>query len=979
MSLTRGMFILFTFIWCANYVYAQVDIPVNTVHVTDDLDSYENLVGGVDQDHGLRELVIRWNFGRIELFDVHIYLEDLNDRTQRYYLGRTGDGNATYFEWSKVAENINPKYSWGPDFKGSYRFLVVGLIQKDHGRIWLRANDNVTLISMTVLTPRPSPSLTPTPTITPTNNISNQYPPTETPTSTPIPKLTIIDVPNNKLIITDDLFSTIDLSGKWDFDNQNSREIVFHWQSRLKYNDNILVYISDDYGTYFLTQVNNLEQSWYKWSPDSVSFSHQLAGGPQFGKQYRVVITFNKMKLQSSDVHTSETLYGRFMLLRENDPTPTNTPTNTRRPTYTPTSTRTPFLTPTPEQLQPLFYPFEVKEIQNDSLEEIEIQLPALNANDIPLTLVKIPHGTFEMGSELDENDTRNIFREPQKKINIDHDFYIGKYEVTYEQYKSFRRTYDPKNQVYENSNNLPISNINWYEAKAFCEWLNINTSGWKFRLPSEAEWEFCARAGTTTRRYWGNDTENEMLCMFANVGDKSVGVEYDYSAHQGRILWEHHPPFEHCIDGFRSLASVGSYTPNDYGLFDVFGNVYEWCEDDWQDDYTNVPNDGTPYYHPSVVSHKVLKGGSSSRYSYYIDVKASGGLHAFSSYRFPPKGMVNTGGSYSPFFEFGFRIVAERDPSYVLEDIPKVYEFSGNPPKELIIDLPSIDDDEETHLQLAWIPPGTFMMGSPTNEVGRNVNEGPIHEVTISKGFYMGKFEITNAQMRLILPNYESTFYDSAHYTELLKLNVDNHPANFVTYETVDTYLNRLNLLIDGLHFRLPTEAEWEYAARGGTTTRKYWGDDFDEKLACLYENVADESTSEINFPVFFTCNDGFPGLSPVGIYLPNPFGLYDMLGNVPELCSDRYASYPGNPVKVPNNSVSNERRVVRGGGAFNIKNSIRSSYRARSGSYEGFRVVAEIEPITKKNILPIQTHTPTITPTHTPYPNHTPTPTPH
>lgn len=187
------------------------------------------------------------------------------------------------------------------------------------------------------------------------------------------------------------------------------------------------------------------------------------------------------------------------------------------------------------------------------------------------------------------------------------------------------------------------------------------------------------------------------------------------------------------------------------------------------------------------------------------------------------------------------------------------------------------------TGMVFVWIPGGCFLMGSPFSEPNRDPDEGPVHEVCVD-GFWMGKTEVTNAQFRHFVPTHNSGTYEG------ISLNGDNQPVVGVTWEDANSFSQWLTAQNGGQYrFRLPTEAEWEYACRAGTETAQYWGDDLDR--ACDYENVADRSANRLwGWQDFHGCNDGYGATAPVGSFQPNPFGLHDMLGNVWEWCLDVY-----------------------------------------------------------------------------------------
>ena len=138
---------------------------------------------------------------------------------------------------------------------------------------------------------------------------------------------------------------------------------------------------------------------------------------------------------------------------------------------------------------------------------------------------------------------------------------------------------------------------VSWDDAKAYVAWLRKKT-GKGYRLPSEAEWEYAARAGTQTARYWGNNP-NE-ACRYANVADTTTGPS-------GNTWTKRHE----CSDGFWFPAQVASFVANNFGLHDVIGNVWEWVEDCYHDSYTGAPGDGSAWTSGGCSVGRVLRGGS--------------------------------------------------------------------------------------------------------------------------------------------------------------------------------------------------------------------------------------------------------------------------------------------------------------------------------------------------------------------------------
>ena len=225
------------------------------------------------------------------------------------------------------------------------------------------------------------------------------------------------------------------------------------------------------------------------------------------------------------------------------------------------------------------------------------------------------------------------------------------------------------------------------------------------------------------------------------------------------------------------------------------------------------------------------------------------------------------------------------------------------------------------TGMELVWIPQGCFTMGSPETEKGRSTNEIP-HQVCL-RGFWMGKHEVTNAQYQRFEPGHDSGSYESHN------LNGPDQPVVRVTWQEAVAYADWLSGKT-GLRFRLPTEAEWEYAARAGDTLYRPWGDD--PNRACRYANIYDETARKTkplpwaNYP----CEDGQGMVAPVGKYAPNRFGLYDMLGNVAEwTCSEYDSAYAGGETRCADPSAAGGRRVLRGGSWTEFPELLRFAYR--------------------------------------------------
>lgn len=221
--------------------------------------------------------------------------------------------------------------------------------------------------------------------------------------------------------------------------------------------------------------------------------------------------------------------------------------------------------------------------------------------------------------------------------------------------------------------------------------------------------------------------------------------------------------------------------------------------------------------------------------------------------------------------------------------------------------EMPEIKDlGNNVKLEMVLIPAGKFIMGSPNTELGRNDDEKQ-HEVKITKPFYLGKYEVTQEQWETIM-GYNPSEKKGAN---LIK--------NLVSWNDCQVFIKKLNEKT-GESYRLPTEAEWEYACRGGTTTAFYVGDQITKQ------------DGNLDNPKAY--------VKPAGTYKPNPFGLYDMHGNVWEWCNDWYGEYPSNAVEDPKGPSLGTKRVMRGGSFFDILRA-RSACRFSDPPNLGYHVV--------------------------------------
>ena len=215
--------------------------------------------------------------------------------------------------------------------------------------------------------------------------------------------------------------------------------------------------------------------------------------------------------------------------------------------------------------------------------------------------MVVVPAGSFMMGSSPESSEEGNGVERPQHRVTIESPFGVGVYEVTFAEWDACVNGggcggYSPPDYVREGDRH-PVVEVSWEDAWAYTAWLSQET-GETYRLLSEAEWEYMARAGTQTERYWGDDSSNQ--CTYANGYDATAHAEREYDFVEPVA----------CSDRYVTTAPVGSFRANAFGLYDVLGNAWEWTEDCWNGDYSGAPADGSAR-RLGDCSRRVLRGGS--------------------------------------------------------------------------------------------------------------------------------------------------------------------------------------------------------------------------------------------------------------------------------------------------------------------------------------------------------------------------------
>jgi len=523
--------------------------------------------------------------------------------------------------------------------------------------------------------------------------------------------------------------------------------------------------------------------------------------------------------------------------------------------------------------------------------------------------MVLVSQDTFRMGS-----DTGPDGEKPAHEVDVSA-FYIAKHEVTNRQFKAFvdanpqwrKDRIDPRyhdgdylkdwgrNSYPRGKADHPIVYVSWFAAKAYCEWA-------EGRLPTEAEWECACRAGSTAKYCFGDrDTQ---LGDYAWYGENSGG----------------------------STHPVGAGKPNPWGFQDMHGNVYEWCSSMYQP-YPYKAGDGREGVSDSASS-RVLRGGSwhsnehccrsaSRTYSKPINSCRYNGFRLCVSARAPGAASLPTRpqprlkGKLPPALEKAFMLPIDDKDQY---GNPVVTRLSAAPGAAQAGDGSKVDPDtgwpyeiwlKEPRMEFVFVPAGEFMLGSARSarEVGRTyggqpeylAQEHPRHRVRISRAFYLAKYETTQEQWRSVMGS-------SPWSGRGCVKNEGRCPAVHITWEDSQRFLKKLGQGAGG-GFRLPTEAEWEYACRAGSGAAYSFGDSIDglRDYAWYRGNVWEAGERYAH---------------AVGTKRPNAWGLYDMHGNVWDMCQDWYGPYASGTQIDPRGPTLGSGRVCRGG-SFNILHS--------------------------------------------------------
>ena len=452
----------------------------------------------------------------------------------------------------------------------------------------------------------------------------------------------------------------------------------------------------------------------------------------------------------------------------------------------------------------------------------------------VTFNMIKVKAGTFTMGATSEQTGAYDS-EKPAHQVTLTKDYYIGETEVTNLLWFAVMGNISGINYGL----NVPAEEIDWDDCQKFITKLSQLT-GLKFRLPTEAEWEYAARGGhkkPTQTLYSGSNTINDV----AWYNKRSSSID---------------------------KYAVALKEANALGLYDMSGNVFEWCNDWYDYDYYSSSPQIDPTG-PESGLHHVLRGGSHHSDDYECRV----------SYR-------TYGDSYGVLSYYGMRLaLGEPLPEPEPEPEPEP------DPNDKIITANGVT------FKMKLVEAGTFTMGATSEQTGAWDDEKPAHQVTLTKDYYMGETEVTQALWYAVMGHKPTS--DGDQWKSSYGLG-DNYPAYYISWNDCQEFITKLNQLT-GLTFRLPTEAEWEYAARGGnkaTTQTLYSGSSTIGDVAWYRDNSSSSTQA-------------------VAGKKANALGLYDMSGNVWEWCNDYwYGSYSSGAQTDPTGPLSGSYRVLRSGG---------------------------------------------------------------
>jgi formylglycine-generating enzyme required for sulfatase activity len=540
--------------------------------------------------------------------------------------------------------------------------------------------------------------------------------------------------------------------------------------------------------------------------------------------------------------------------------------------------------------------------------------------------MVTIPAGEFMMGSRPGEvafvanqgppiqNSTdlsdfltfKAASEQPQHRFVLARPFAVSQFVITSRQFADFFQewknirirlplgcTFIPfADDNFRAGERSPAQCTDWPDAIAYVEWLSTKT-GRKYRLLTESEWEYVARAGTATPFYWGS--RNDMACQYANAAD--LGMK------KGMPLVDANT----CDNGISFNFELGRFKPNAFGLYDIVGNLKQWVQDCDNPNYTKAPVDGSAWMTGDCSKHMV-RGGYWR--SHPLDLRSAS----------------RTSQSATDADDMTFRVAAELDKGDVqveqtaTEHLP-VHQLDPSQSSALgatFRDCPNCPE-------MVVLPSGQFEMAGEEHTANSGSSAAlPRRIVTIAKPFAIGKFSVTQHEWFALmgtLPPGDPSCHDC--------------PVAYRNWFAAKDFVKKLSQQTGNV-YRLPSEAEWEYACRAGVK-QTYCGSDDLDRVAWHFKN----SNHWVH---------------PVGQKAPNAWGLYDMTGNVEQWVEDcNHFFFDKTPAPIDGSAWTTgpcETREYRGGSFLGFPDYMQAVSRQSVSPdafepYKGFRVVRELPEV--------------------------------
>jgi formylglycine-generating enzyme required for sulfatase activity len=518
-----------------------------------------------------------------------------------------------------------------------------------------------------------------------------------------------------------------------------------------------------------------------------------------------------------------------------------------------------------------------------------------VNIDGLTIRFVDCPAGKFRMGVKNEDFTER---KSEGKTVEFSRNFWIMETEVTQELWRKFETNPHGWSVKTGYGFKYPAYSIDWNMANNFAKKFeeSLRLSGQlspdlEINLPTEAQWEYACRAGTTAEFPFGND-----------------GTKLDENA------W-----FKKNASG--QLHEVGKKAPNNWGVYDMLGNVAEWCADAWEDE---IPGGIDPLIEGDAGSYRVLKGGSwnSNADLCKTDFRAKNqSTEKSNSYGFR---LVINSKRNKKHVPKPTTIINNPEPSLKIPTKPKaavVYEGST---KQILLG--------KSKLVFKWCPAGEFKMGNPAEDIQSQSIEAKQVNVKITKGFWMLDTEVTQDLWQLVMGANNDL-------DERIGKG-DNYPVYNVSLVKAKKFCLELTRLLRKQNdinisqtVLIPTEAQWEYACRAGSGSTYCFGNNENELVDFAWFNLNSERK-----------------VHPVAEKKPNAWGLYDMHGNLAEFTLDKFSfNLPGGTDPYLGGDEKKDFFVIRGGHFSDGASRLRSAFRYNSNLFKasepsskvGFRVV--------------------------------------